>query len=323
MNKKIKVNQLILCIFIYTILSLPIILMYVINFLKLETINVFGITIQRFYYSTRQNDMLIFSNEILKQLITNMTHLCELLLVQNDRIPWNSVPGFGTIYVISNIFIIWGMVKIIKKDTNKPIIACLWLFLSLVIGILINNVNINRLNIIWYPLILLTAYGVYNFYNNVKYKDIAKYVIIGIYIISFLLFYQQYYNIYRFKIADSFTFSNGLVEACEFIKNNCKNNIIVSESANVSGTYVYYKYAINKEPADRSEHIYYYTNKSKEMSWFNTKDLMFETFIVNKNEVLNAPIYLIRVEEKEKILNLEEYEQTSFRSYIVLIRKQI
>ena len=194
----------------------PLFIMYLINFFKIDKqINLGIFTITYFSESIRTNDMLLFSNNILNQLLKNIISLLSVIFTQYDNLPWNATSIFGTTYHISIIFIIIALINYFKKkEKNIGInLFVLWFTLSLFVGIFINGTNINRLNIIWYPLIFLTLYGILISFKN------KKTLIIIIYTILFISYNIFFYSSYYKDINKSFCFGNGLKESYEFLSN--------------------------------------------------------------------------------------------------------
>ena len=215
-NKKINIKELIICILIYMLIFTPLFIMYLINFFKIDKqINLGIFTITYFSESIRTNDMLLFSNNILNQLLKNIISLLSVIFTQYDNLPWNATSIFGTTYHISIIFIIIALINYFKKkEKNIGInLFVLWFTLSLFVGIFINGTNINRLNIIWYPLIFLTLYGILISFKN------KKTLIIIIYTILFISYNIFFYSSYYKDINKSFCFGNGLKESYEFLSN--------------------------------------------------------------------------------------------------------
>lgn len=215
-NKKINIKELIICILIYMLIFTPLFIMYLINFLKIDKqINLGIFTITYFSEQTRTNDMLLFSSNILNQLLKNITSLLSVIFLQYDNLPWNATSIFGTTYHISIIFIIISLINYFRKKENNIGIKLfvLWFILSLFVGIFINETNINRLNIIWYPLIFFTLYGLLICFKNKQTLIIILYAIL---FISYnIFFYTSYYK----EINRSVCFGNGLKEGYEFLSN--------------------------------------------------------------------------------------------------------
>lgn len=324
-NNSISIKEFILSIILYLIVSLPILGMYLINLFGLDTIKILGVTIQKFYYNSRNSDMLIFSNNILHQLKLNIICLITLIFLQNDGLIWNSIDKFGTVYLQSIIFITFGIsVLIDNRKDKKGRIILLWVMISLITGLLINNVNVNRLNIIWYPMIILTGYGIYAFCNLIPHKKKIKIIIMFSYVIIFIMFFIRYYTYYQNEISQSYTFSKGLVQACKFINNIDAEKIIVSDKANTRAHYVYYRYALDYDytkPISKEELLYYYEGNNQEMSWFNNDKKQYEVDNFDNKTKIADKVYLIKNNEKINIKNIEEYKENIFGEYTVLVRK--
>lgn len=320
-NKYVTIKEFIFCVVLYLIISIPILSMYLINFLKLDTINFLGISIQRFGYDSRKNDMIIFSNHPLKQLRINISYILNLMLFQNDALVWNAISTFGTLYMQSTIFVIAGIIFIIedKKDKRKRVLL-LWFVISLMTGIFVNKTNINRMNMIWYSMIILTGYGIYEFSKLIKSKW-GERIIVLLYIVSFLLFSFTYYNSYQDRISNSYTFDKGLVKACEFVNDIDEKEIIISEKANTSSEWVYYRYALeyNHESAiSREELLSYYYGNNEQINWFNSDKKKYNTIDLKEDNELKENLYLIRENEENNIKNISDYKVNTFGKYLVL-----
>ena len=160
------------------------------------------------------------------QLWNNIVPTVKVIFGQYDGCAWNASPVFGTIYHISIIFVIVALVNMIKKLKKKEIkeenklavyLLLLWFGLSILLGILINYVNINRLNVIWYPMLLLAIYGIYVIYTKVKRKKLYTGIIIGVYAVLFIS-YIIYFNVYFAKHVDnSICFSRGFIAGLNYI----------------------------------------------------------------------------------------------------------
>lgn len=120
-KKKINVRDLIICIIIFILFAWPIIITFIMNGLRIgQTIEIFNITIPYYETLTRTTDMLFFSDNVGIQFIKNIVYLLSMIVFQSDNIEWNVIPMFGTIYHISIVFAILGIIfKIKKMKQNK------------------------------------------------------------------------------------------------------------------------------------------------------------------------------------------------------------
>lgn len=333
-NKRINIKKILLCISIFIIFSFPIICMTIINLFDLPTIKIGKITIQNFTYVTRTNDMLIFSNNIIKTLISNIKCLNNILFLQNDGLIWNSIPKFGTIYLISLPIVIYAIVIVLycklknKNEYNEfgIFLIITWLAVSILCGLLINGININRLNIIWYVLIILNGLGIYKIIEQVRNKKVIIVVITIIYVINFICFMYCYYTNGRKNITKSYTWSQGLVDAIEYVEDFSVNKVILSSNAaNSDKQDIFIRYATKlkqeKKFIQQEEFLKYYTNKEDLNMNFSTNEKEYIIQELNNDLRLTEKIYIITAKDYSKINNINNYEEKQYNNYIVLVEK--
>lgn len=131
----------------------------------------------------------------------NAWALFSHVFLQLPDIFFNSIPAFGPLYHVSIPFVFVGIIvftiqlfreKNIEKQTQM---LALWGFLvtGIWVGLITYEVNINRVNIIFYPIILLCAYGIGLAVR--KWKKLWP-VVAAAYGISSILFFGTYFTTY-------------------------------------------------------------------------------------------------------------------------------
>ena len=244
-HKKIKIKDLIICIVIFLIFALPIIITFVLNGFGIEkTITIFNITLPYYKDLGRTSDMIFFSDNVLAQLVENIVYMFAVLICQNDNIEWNTTPLFGTIYHITTVFSILGIIFSIKKIKDKKnnsseFMIILWFCISILTGIIINETTVNRLNSIWYVLLIFASIGIYSLYEMIKNKKIYKYVLITVYTVLFILFAIYFYTYHLESIDQSSCFSKGFYQSLTYVKNLDKNEVYYDDRE-VRGKLNYY-----------------------------------------------------------------------------------
>lgn len=230
--KELKIKDVIICVAIFLIIAMPIITMFTINVLHIDkNIKIGMITIPYYESLSRTKDMIFFTPKPLEQLFKNISATIRVIFAQVDGAEWNSSPVFGTTYRITLIFIIIGLIEMIKqiKKNNKNIESIMlisWISISILTGFIVNQANINRLNSIWYVLLILGAYGIYTIYEKVKNKKIYGITITCIYSIIFVAFTIYFYG-YHVKIVDqSGCFSRGFYQALSYVKTLDEKTVI-------------------------------------------------------------------------------------------------
>ncbi|MCR5628060.1 glycosyltransferase family 39 protein [Eubacterium sp.] len=314
---RIKIGTFILSIIIFTVVCTPIVLMYVVNFLKLDTIKLGVINIQRFEYQKRSNDILFFSNNIIVQLLKNIISLLVVFIAQADGCLWNYVPWFGAIYIISIVFVFIGMKN--KDGNEEAFVVKTWFAFAVIMGVILNGTNINKQNIFWYVLVILCARGI--IYVVDKYGDRIQTGIIALYCILFIAFMITFTTTYNKNLKKSFTFSQGYVESIRELKN--EESIYISKDVyKTSDKYIYALFEIGKDKD--------YVSDRKVMAEY--KDLYEENEIfdfdkrihgvkISDNIILEEKSYIVGKEDIEKISNIDEFDKKEFVNYYVLIKK--
>ena len=143
---------------VFIILALPIAMFIFINSLKLNSIHFGFLTIPRLPSIPRyESQSAVFGNQIIPTTITNLNILMKLLITQSDGIAYNVVDPFGYFYTITFPLAIIGCGLLIYYcKTHRAKLLLSWLATTLISGV-IEPVNINRINLIFIPLILCIA----------------------------------------------------------------------------------------------------------------------------------------------------------------------
>jgi len=242
-REDISVKTAMITMIVFIFIACPIIRFYVVNALKQEGVKYFNLlSIQRFYYQRRSDDLIFFSKNPFVQLFKNAFFAIWVSFVQSDKLPWNYITGFGTMYALPFIVFFPFGIKKIFKDKNYYLIS--YSICSAFLGLIVNGININRINYIWYLFIIINGVGILEVINKVKWENTKK-VIMGIYALVFVLFIICFFTIYPKNVNNSFTVSKGLYEACNYIEDKQYKNIGVSKACmDNDAEYVFMLYAL-------------------------------------------------------------------------------
>lgn len=233
-TKKLPFRRAVLAFFVYMAVAWPFIAVMAINFFKWDTAQVFLFTLPYFPGSVRSNDILFFSNHIWTQLSENLQALLRITLYQMKDLPWNDVEGFGTMYLFSIPFAFAGLSELLLEFRKKAGAIFVLLFLSTGIwcGLVTNNVNINRLNLIYYPLLILTGLGIYETMRWLFFSR-AKYGIAAAYTAAFVLFVHTYFTNYADTI--SYYFFKDFGEAVSSLKESDAQKFYITADSQYAG----------------------------------------------------------------------------------------
>ena len=158
-KRKLRIGELLGCALIWLLVSWPFILTMAINYFKWETISLPFVTMQYFPGSVRSGDILFFSKDLQTQLVSNLRSFANVVLLQKKDLPWNDMQGFGTMYLFSLPLALGGVRALFKSRGNGKCLAVAGLLTGVWAGLVTNNVNINRANLVFYFVLLLIVLG--------------------------------------------------------------------------------------------------------------------------------------------------------------------
>ena len=287
----VKIKDIILAIVSYLFIAWPFILTMIINFLKLKTVKIFGFTIPYFKDSVRSNDILFFSNHIIKQIIFNFKCVLKIILQFKDDI-WNSIPQYGTMYLFSLPLIILGLIIVInKRKENNSYLIIILIFICLLTGIFTNKVNTNRINIIYYPFMIFNGVGLFYLLKD---KRKLGLVILGIYCISFTFFVTSYFTTYN-KVSNQ-AFYSDLKQVLTVTKDIKDKKFYITAnskfygSSNVSEILTLFYHDIDAK---------FFQGKTKDKNGFYYRDKYHYVDVKNMSlEYIKNAVYIIKEDDK-------------------------
>lgn len=225
--KKVSVVDVMLSIAVYLLVAWPFIAVMAINFFGWDTVETPFFTLPYFPDSVRFNDILFFSPHKLSQLVENFTAMFRITVLQTKDLPWNDVRNFGTMYLISMPFAVLGLGGLLYEFRKKAGAVLLVLFLGTGIwcGLTTNAVNVNRLNIIYYPIIVLAGIGIYDVLRMISLPRL-QYGIAAVYAVLFLLFVREYFTGYAYDV--NAQFEKNLGDALSSLKESDAEKIYIT-----------------------------------------------------------------------------------------------
>ena len=236
--RQITFSRMLVCAGIYLLIAWPFLACMAINAFGLDTIETPLFTIPYFPGSIRSGDILFFSEEPLQQLLQNANALLRILCQFYRGPAWNEIHGFGTMYLFSVPFMLGGMVIVFRRagrNTGAALLA-IWFISALFAGLITANVNINRINIIFYPMILFSGIGitaVFHFLRDKKIWSYLRWLIPAAYLIAFCFFSGTYFTSYARQAEQDFMLDFG--RAVTAIKDSDAEKIYISADAQYKG----------------------------------------------------------------------------------------
>ena len=245
-TKSIPRRTLLIGLITFLIVSLPILLYVVVNTFKLESIQIWRMTIPRLPIEARYQTLVaIFQQNALGELAANFWIMLKLLWTQTDGWYRNAIPPFGYLYPLAPVLAVIGIGLIIRQKRlkeNSWLFLIVWLTSCLSIGIL-QSTNFNRMALIYLPITFCVAY----FWDWIATQR-RIFLLPGalLYLCVFVWFCVSYFSTwYQAKVDHDF--NRGLLDAIRSTENS---DTPVCFSDNINTAYMYVLYLNKPDPKD-------------------------------------------------------------------------
>ena len=197
-KKQISRAELLVCAAVYLLFAWPVFAVMAINYFRLPSLETPFFTAAFFPAGQRMSDLLPFSQNVAAQFGSNLISLVNTVFLQKNDLPWNTIPRFGPLYIISVPFAAIGAFWLLRRKSGKSHFLFVWLGAAVFSGLITNNVNVNRINIVFYPLIILCGIGLYAL--AAKIGAILASGLVAAYVLLFAMFVQAYFGSYAGEI---------------------------------------------------------------------------------------------------------------------------
>lgn len=303
-KKEISTSKIFIGLTIVGVISLPIILYVIINTFDLPEFKIGPFTVPKLPVNRYEEQTSLFSGNVVINLLKNFINQIKIFITQDDGLIWNNIPGFGMTYVFSLPFIIIGIIYGFKTKNNFSYIFKFWFISAFLLFFVLNDVNINRINILIIPMIYFTIEGIYCVIEN---NRIAMAIISITYAILFITFEVKYFKIEN----NGLVFVDDIQEVIEFVDNLDVEDIYIKYS--FKEPYIYVLYYTKYNPNEFIKTIEYFDNNNigrfdnikrfGKYSFYvpeeiqNTKQV---AYVINKNTYYNLDYSKFKVKEFEK-----------------------
>ncbi len=279
-QKKITIKNIISFSIPLFILALPLILLLLINNNIIPNeIKTNIISIPKLL-NYRGGD-LSFAN--IKYNLSNY-HILTVMF-KDDGCSWNSISNYGTLYSISSLLVVFGLVISLSNliKNKKEYIIDLPIFIIFItmflLSLCISNVNINKINCIYLPITYYIALALSYIYRKSCSIGI---VITCLYLGLFISFTKYYFNDFDNEIKDRIHFvSQDFYKAYEFAKEKSQDvKIINIDEKNIVQPYIYIllkektnPYEFNKNMTIKGNKILKYNNYNFYIEDMNNREI--------------------------------------------------
>ncbi len=205
-HRRIRWWEALISMGVFVLVSGPFIWTMILNFLKLDTMHLGPFTMQLFAESGRANDILLFSETPIAQFLWNLQSLITSTIGQNEGDTIAAYFATRTLYpfsvpvIIAGIYMAWrarraravrGVGQGEQPAQDGMTLMLCWLVAMVVCGLLTNFTTAQRSNAIFYPLIFLMCYALY---QTVRRVPAFIPVILLIYTMGFGVFCAGYFG---------------------------------------------------------------------------------------------------------------------------------
>ena len=210
--KKIRFSRyLLLFVLILFVMAAPLLLFLLVNYGFLDEIRTPLFSVPKLLYM-RSGELSLSEGK------NKLWQLFQIFILQNDGNIWNSPEKFGLFYYITMplallgfVFCIWKFIRGLREGGYEPVSLLAVQFLAgLPLGLLL-RANATKINLLFIPLILFAALGVYALSVRIRRRVLTAAVCL--YAVLFIGFEGYYFTDY--DAATRECFSCGLEQALE------------------------------------------------------------------------------------------------------------
>lgn len=300
-TKKLKNSRYVwLSIVILALLALPLLLFLLVNSGHMEEVKTPFLSIPKL--------VVMRDNEIsLSNIGGNFKNMVSILLQQNDDLYWNSTSEFGLYYKGTLVLFLFGLCICLKKaflslkerTFDGSVLCLIQLVMGAALGCLI-EVNVNRINCIHIPIILMIVIGLSELVKLLQreYKHAMKITVILL-LSSFFLFEHFYFTTYRNEI--NTMFQDGLKEAVAYAMERSEEMEPESGDIYLTRDFSYSKILLySKLPVDKYIKTVEYTNYPS--SFLDVSS--FDKFHYDFDTITSESVYIIPSDSADSYRNI-------------------
>ena len=237
---------------------------------------------------------------------------------QNDTMRANALPQFGAFYHLSLIFGIIGLWVLVKRSytdlRDKKVSFSFLVLMNIIVGVVYSLMlfsTINRLNFLWYFMIMSIIIGVLLFRRKIQLCILLVYLVM---FVKFISFYFTEYNKTWFTL-----FRRGINEALVFINENPKYKYKPVYFVGLDDVHSSVLF-LTQYPTDefyKNVEWMIYPNAYLDARKFGKYHFIKE---FNYDKINNDAIYVFSKWDKYMAANFSQYV---FREYVVAIPRRI
>ncbi|MDR2579457.1 MAG: glycosyltransferase family 39 protein [Fibromonadaceae bacterium] len=319
--KTFSFKQWLIGLLAFTLISFPIILFVIINKFGYNTIELGVLTIPKLPAEPRYSMSSIFSESFLATIMENFKNVLTVIASGKDLdgnfissvtqkggvhpLYWLSLP----LFCIGFPVFIYECIKEGKKSLKIPVI--IWFFAATLTAIMSTPAAIHRMNIIWFPILIFSGYGLYALY---KFYKPSSFILIVFYVIFFFRFGNIYLNEYQKDISNAFFI--GYVDAIKYAEEKALPADTLYLTDHLNQPYIYALFALKYDVRDYVQTVKV-SNPGASFEFVTSFGKV--KFGVTEQGLQNGRIFVLRNNEFGH-LNEDEFAIKFFENFKVLIK---
>ena len=265
-QRRLTVRQLLSSGAAFVLVALPLAVFWVINIFHLPEINTPLFSIPRLTAMRSTSVFLPLDGAFLGNVADNLGKLVTMLFSYQNVEIYNILEGFNIIYVFTLPLTVAGCVRVLRRglrlrDDNGEFIIAAWFISSFLYALVIHQ-NINRLSIMFIPVIYFTAVGFE--WLSESFRELTA-VALGLVIAGSCLFTAKYFgDDYRQAIGAEFM--SGLGEAAAYADSLDCETVYCADAyydGSIKGAYLILMYYCEVDPKLFNDTVQYYDNETQ------------------------------------------------------------
>jgi len=309
-RKKANVIDILVCVVIFFGLSGPFFYTMAINALGLETVQLGPITMPFFELSQRTTDMPFSKLNPFASILSNGIGFVYATLLGGYDSNMNVIGWAHTLYRFMPPLILYAAYRMWRDrrelvlrgedscERDGMMLVLAWLFASLVNGLLIGAVS-NRNNVIYYPLIIVCAYGLSLMGRRLR---TAAALVLAMLVVSFVGLNVTYFTDeeYHRGITQD-VFQDGLVDALEDTWDWDYDEVYVSIAGSITSrkrAEASIMFAHDIDYAGRSEQVELLNAHGEPTGWYFTERYKLVNMKEFEPDPMACAVYIITQREK-------------------------
>lgn len=221
-RKKVDILSFVICIILFAMVSGCYYWTMVINAFGLETVKLGPITMPFFEYSRRSDDVAMAQNYGITVMADNASSVYNMVFQSNpENAPYDAIDWAHTMYRFMPVFVIFGVIRLwrtrrmeirLNKESKFRTYSMMLLvyFAAVIFTGLQCPVNITRSNCLFYCMILISAYTVYEMGKRLKLSAAVTLLMIGV---CFIALNIDYFTNTAYQDLVGLNFRSGLFTA--------------------------------------------------------------------------------------------------------------